>query len=244
MPRRMKGNAGGIVFHVLNRGVRKATLFRQTSDFEAFFRVLREAAKREPMRVLALSVMPNHWHLVLWPERPGDLTRYVGWASLTHACRWQRAQNTRGTGPVYQGRFKAHPVENGRYLLALIRYVERNAVRAGLVARAEDWPWCSASQMLGTDMPPLHPWPVPKPENWLDFVNRPESGRALRSMRDAVALNAPFGSPSWRARTIERLGWRQGIRPPGHPFLDPDVCPEAPEGAGAEDENPDPASEC
>lgn len=217
----MKGNAGGVVFHVLNRGVRKATLFKQTSDFEAFFLVLRQAAARVPMRLLALSVMPNHWHLVLWPERQGDLTRYVGWASLTHACRWQRVHDTRGTGPVYQGRFKAFPVENGSHLLTVIRYVERNAVRAGLVERAEDWPWCSASPLLGSDMPTLHPWPTPRPADWLELLNQTESDRALRRLRESVTLSAPLGSSSWRAQTIERLGWRQGVRPPGQPLKPP-----------------------
>lgn len=207
-----------MVFHVMNRAVRRAVLFKTTADYDAFFRVLREAVARLPMRILAMCVMPNHWHLVLWPEGDTDLTRFVGWLSLTHACRWQRVHGTRGTGPVYQNRFKAIPVETGHHLLMVLRYVERNAVRARLVPRAEDWPWCSASLLTGTDMPTMHDWPIPRPPNWLDLVNEPEPTSGLQAIRKAVGTSGPFGSDRWRDETIKRLGWRYGVRPVGHPL--------------------------
>jgi len=202
----------------MNRGVRRSTLFTGTGDYEAFFQVLREAAERVAMRLLALAVMQNHWHLVLWPRADGDLTKYVGWASHTHACRWHRVHETRGTGPVYQGRFKAIPVEIGIHLLTVIRYVERNPVRAGLVARAEDWPWSSASDLTGTCRPALHAWPMPRPPQWLDLVNEPEPALALAALRECVTHSAPYGTDAWRAETVTRLGWTSGLRPPGRPI--------------------------
>ena len=116
------------------------------------------------MRVLAYALMPNHWHLVLWPAEDRDLARYVGWLSLTHACRWQRVHGARGLGHVYQGRYKAIPVEPGEHLLTVFRYVERNPVGARLVARAEDWPYSSASDIGIPDRPTVHRWPVTRPQ--------------------------------------------------------------------------------
>src|SRR6266850_1096513 len=98
------------------------------------------------MRVLAYCVMPNHWHLVLWPRADGDFSHYVGWLTLTHTQRWHAYQHTVGTGHLYQGRFKSFPVQTDEHVLTVCRYVERNPVRAGLVPQAEHWRWGSLWQ--------------------------------------------------------------------------------------------------
>ena len=67
---------GGMVFHVLNRGVGRRTLFSNESDYHAFERVLEEALRTRAMRICAYCVMPNHWHFVLWPEQDGDLSTF------------------------------------------------------------------------------------------------------------------------------------------------------------------------
>ena len=161
--------------------------------------------------------MPNHWHMVLWPEGDHDLTKFLGWMSETHACRWHLAHGTRGTGPVYQGRFKGIPVQTDDYLLTVNRYVERNAVRAGLATRAEDWPWCRASTIIGSDMPPLHPWPLPRPPNWSALLNDPEPENILKTLRECVSKSKPYGSDRWVDDVVERLGWTTGLRPVGRP---------------------------
>ncbi len=220
MPRRLQGKTGGLIFHVMNRGVRKLPLFTGTGDYEAFFQILREAAERVAVRVLAIALMPNHWHLVLWPRADGDLTRYVGWVSLTHACRWQRVHETRGTGPVYQGRFRGIPIQTGIHLLTALRYVERNPVRARLVARADEWPWSSASDLAGALRPTLHDWPIPRPPEWLELLNEPEPAVALAVLRECVTRSAPYGTEEWRNETALRLGWTTGLRSPGRPYRD------------------------
>lgn len=217
MPRRSIRRTAGLAFHVINRGVRRSTLFKSPADFDAFITILREAGERTPMRVLAIALMGTHWHMVLWPREDGDLTKYVGWASLTHACRWQRVHDTRGTGPVYQGRFKAIPIETDEHLLTVCRYVERNPVRAGLVSRAEDWPWSSASELPGPFALPLHPWPITRPPHWLDIVNTEEPQAALDRLRGCITRSAPFGRDAWCAATVARLAWTSGLRPVGRP---------------------------
>src|SRR5689334_12252592 len=107
MPRRNRFSTGGYVFHVLNRAVGRQTIFANDADYVAFECVMREAAKQVPMRLLSYSIMPNHWHLVLWPVSDNDLSNYMHWLTATHTQRWHLAHGTTGTGPIYQGRFKS-----------------------------------------------------------------------------------------------------------------------------------------
>lgn len=197
MPRRL-ANSGNLVFHVINRGVRRCALFENAAEYCAFFAILSSVCEKVEMRILAIALMPNHWHLVLWPHRDGDLTRFVGRVTLMHTHRWHRARGSRGTGPVYQGRFKAIPVQSDQHLVTVCRYVERNAVRAGLAESAQAWPWGSAAEYYDPDWPRLHPWPMPRPGNWLEIVNAPEPGVALETLRAAVSRSQPYGTEDWR----------------------------------------------
>src|SRR5258708_36947437 len=143
MPRTARVAPGGLVFHVLNRSVARLPLFQKAADFAAVERVLEETQERYPTRILAYCLMPNHLHFVLWPREDGELTDFVRWLTHTHTMRWHAQYHTSGTGHVYQGRFKAFPVETDDYFYSVVRYVHRNALRAELVARAEDWRWSS-----------------------------------------------------------------------------------------------------
>jgi putative transposase len=143
MPRRPRFSTGGYVFHVLNRAVGRQAIFRTEGDYAALLHVLEEARQQVSMRLLGFCVMPNHWHLVLWPAGDDDLSDYMHWLTVTHTQRWHAFHKTAGTGPIYQGRFKSFPVEQDEHYLAMIRYVERNALRANLATRAEMWRWSS-----------------------------------------------------------------------------------------------------
>ena len=143
MPRTPRSAPGGYVYHALNRGVARLPLFEKDGDYAAFERVLAEALAQHPTRVLGYCLMPNHWHFVLWPERDGELTAFLSWLTHTHTQRWHAHRHTAGTGHLYQGRFKAFPVEADEHLDTVLRDVERNALRAGLAERAEAWRWSS-----------------------------------------------------------------------------------------------------
>jgi putative transposase len=201
----------------MNRGARRATLFHSRADFAAFVNVMVEAAARVPMRLIAFSLMPNHWHMVLWPLDDTGLTRYAGWLSLTHACRWQWVHDTRGVGHVYQGRFKAIPIETNRYFTTVCRYVERNAVRAGLVKSARDWPWGSASEHPGAPMPALADWPMPRPPDWAQLLDEPQADADLDYVRGCISRSAPMGDDAWCEAVATTLGWTTGLRPVGRP---------------------------
>jgi putative transposase len=223
MPRRSRVSTGQFVFHVLNRAIQGVTLFELPADYEAFVEILAEALRRFPIRLLAYCIMPNHWHLVLWPLDDDSLSLFMKWLTAAHARQWRDARGTRGRGAVYQGRFKAIAVQHDRHFLRLCRYVERNAARAKLVPRAEDWHWGSAAPTVSlAGRPVLAPWPVRKPEDWMDLLNLPEPTRSLHSIRDAIRAGRHYGSASWRLRTSEALRWRSGLRQPGKPVaVDP-----------------------
>ena len=141
MPRGARNAPGGLVYHVLNRTVARHALFQKDGDYEAFERVFTEALEKHPTRVLAYCIMPNHWHLVLWPSEDGELTAFVRWLTHTHTMRWHAHYHSSGTGHLYQGRFKSFPIEADEHLYTVLRYVERNALRANLVVQAAAWKW-------------------------------------------------------------------------------------------------------
>src|SRR5262249_40711469 len=117
MPRRLRFATAGFVYHVLNRAVARAALFETPRDYEAFETVLLEAKEWRPVRLLGWCVMPNHWHLLLWPQRDGDLSEFLRWLSVTHSRRWHCRHGTVGTGSLYQGRFKSFPAQEDEHLL-------------------------------------------------------------------------------------------------------------------------------
>lgn len=212
---------GGVVYHVLNRANARFSIFRARRDLEMFERLLVAAHEHVPMRMLDYCLMPNHWHLVLWPVGDGDLSLFMKWLTATHTQCWHDAHGTVGTGHLYQGRFKSFPVETDRHFLAVCRYVERNPVRAGLVGRAEDWRWGSLWHRQNRSGAPvgklLHPWPIEPPQDWLAFVNNVEPTNELARIRRSVAHNFPMGGDSWVRRMASRLGIRLVLRRRGRP---------------------------
>ena len=160
--------------------------------------------------------MPNHFHLVLWPEGDDDLSRGMHWLMTAHVRRYH--QHYHSSGHVRQGRFKAFAIEQDDHLLTVLRYVERNPLRAGLVRRAEDWPWSSLHGLAGGSAAPfLIPGPVPRPEGWVAWVNAPMTGGEGDELHQCAERCRPFGSAAWVRQTADRLGLGATLRPRGRP---------------------------
>jgi putative transposase len=209
-----------MVFHVLNRGVGKHQLFFNDQDYLAFERIIADTLAKRPMRVLSYCLMPNHWHFVLWPEKDGDLGRFMQQLTVTHVTRWQKSYNLVGTGHVYQSRFKSFPVQTDEYFYQVVRYVERNALRANLVKRADNWAYGSLwIREHGTTehRALLSAWPLPKPRKWLEYVNEPASESELAALRRSVSRGTPYGSSEWSESTARKLGLEATLRQPGRP---------------------------
>ncbi|MDY7110301.1 MAG: transposase [Planctomycetota bacterium] len=226
MPRVQRQAPGGVVYHVLNRGVGRMTLFETGEDYAAFERVMRRSQDCEPgVRLLAYCLMPNHWHLLLWPRENGELGRFMQRLTITHARRWQEHREAVGSGHVYQGRFKSFPVQTDGHFLTVARYIERNALRAGLVSRAEDWRWGSLSRWMHNragereeeERPALSAWPVERPRHWRVLVNTPLNDVEMEALRSCVQRGRPFGSEKWIQVTARRLGLDSTFRRRGRP---------------------------
>jgi REP-associated tyrosine transposase len=193
-------------------------LFEQDGDYAAFERVLAEGYERSPMRILAYCLMPNHWHLVLWPTNEGEVSRFMSWVTLTHTKRWHGYRHTVGTGHVYQGRFKSFVVQEDGHLLTVCRYVERNPVRARLVERAEQWRWSSAGRRPGcARVVPLSEGPVARPDEWLRWVNETESDEQVTAIRRSVVKGQPYGTEAWVMRMVAQWSLQATVREPGRP---------------------------
>jgi len=208
------------VYHVLNRANARMRLFDDEADYLAFEKVLAEAVERTRTRLLAYCLMPNHWHLLVWPRKDGELSRFIGWLTLTHTQRWHADRHSSGSGHVYQGRFKSFPVQEDDHFYTVARYVERNAVRAKLVRRAERWKWSSLFRWQRDsreDGKLLAAWPVSRKANWIGQVNRPQTEAELQAVRRSVQRGCPFGDDRWSDRAVRRLGLETTIRPRGRP---------------------------
>ena len=220
MPHRPRFATGGLAYHVLNRRVARMPLFENAGDYAAFEHVLQETFDRTGIRIAAYCLMPNHWHLLLWPRQDGDLSEAMRWLTVTHTQRWHAHRGTSGTGPVYQGRYKSFPVQTDEHFLIVARYVERNALRATLVVRAEGWRWSSLwrrSQGNPELMRFLSDWPVEQPRQWIDWVNGPEAPEEVAGLREHARRGRPLGNAAWVARTAARLGLEFTLRPRGRP---------------------------
>jgi REP-associated tyrosine transposase len=152
MPRTARASRGGYCYHVINRGNGRAEVFHKDADYQGFVRLIGDACTRLPMRVLGYCLMPNHFHLVLWPHKDGDLSRWMQWLLTAHVRRYHK--HYAPSGHVWQGRFKAFPIEEDDHLLTVLRYVERNPLRAELARRAEKWAWSSLAIWQSGNVPP------------------------------------------------------------------------------------------
>ena len=213
MPRTARASAGNVCYHVLNRGNGRNTVFHKDGDYGSFLKLLNEANERHKMRLLAFCLMPNHFHLVAWPREDGDLSRWMQWLSTSHVRR-------KTSGHVWQARFKAFPIQSDSHLLTVLRYVQRNPVRATTipVRKVPNWPWSSA----GT--PPkefeavkLFRGPVKRREDWLEWVNKPLNEKELDAVRLSLKRGRPYGSETWQKRTAKKLDLESTRRPRGRP---------------------------
>jgi len=206
--------AGGH-YHVISRGNNRATVFHSHGDYAAFVGVIREALLRVDVSILAFCLMPNHFHMVLSQRAANDISRWLHWLLTTFGHRYHVHHGS--CGRLWQGRFKAFPIEQDAHLLTVMRYVERNALRAGLARRAENWPWSSLACREQPADRLLSPPPLPLPRNWLMRVNQPQSAEELAALRESVNRQRPFGSESWAAEAVEQLGLQSSSRRRGRP---------------------------
>ena len=216
MPRPHRVTPGGYCYHVLNRGNARQRVFHKDADYAAFVRLFEAAQARCPMRVLAYCLLPNHFHLVLWPLRDGDLSRWMQWVQTTHVRRYH--EHYRTDGHVWQGRFKAFPVQEDEHLLTVLRYVERNPLRAELSPTVDGWRWSSLTLLERPERPTWYsPGPVPRGSDWLEHVAQPHTELELLALRECAQRGSAFGTESWQRLTTAAMGLESTLRSRGRP---------------------------
>ncbi len=231
MPRPKRADEAGGIYHALNRGNAREKIFRKPADYEAFERILEEGSQRYPCRILSYQLLPNHWHFVLQPTADGGMSDFLRWVTLTHTMRFHAHYQSAGEGHVYQGRFKSFPIQDDDHFFVVCRYVERNALQAGLVKQAEQWRWGSLWRWLQKPEPEpklLSAWPIPRLPAWIARVNEPLASKELDAVRWSVRRSSPYGDETWVESIARRLDLESTLRPRGRPRK---VAVSAPETA-------------
>ncbi len=190
MPRTARATVGGYCYHALNRGNARAQVFHHDGDYTAFTHLLRQASARVPMRLLAYCLMPNHFHRAVWPHGDADLSAWMHWLMTAHVRGYRKQY--RGSGHIWQGRFQAFPMQEDEHLWTVLRYIECNPLRAGLVQRAEAC-WCRGCT----------PGRCPGRR-----IGSPTSTPRLPPRTSSACAAAPAAARPW----ANQPGWR---RPPG-----------------------------
>ena len=204
--------------HVLNRANDRKLLFPETDDYLRFLSLMRKTVERVDIDLFCYILMPTHFHFVLRAEHGEAVSEYMRRLLNAHVRQHQRIHNTIGRGHLYQGRFKNFVVGDARYLLNVLRYVESNAQRAGLVKNAGDWPWSSASPLAGhPERPSLSEWPLPRTSYWTEYLQTVMAPDDLDRIRLSVRRGRPYGNDDWVLAACETLGLEHTLREPHRP---------------------------
>jgi len=196
MGRGQRVDIGDLVYHVINRSNGRVPIFETETEYKDFEHLLSEIKEEFDMRILAYVIMPNHWHLLLYPRKDKDLSRSIHALCTSHALRQHSRKKTIGEGHLYQGRYKSFLIEEDAHLLTVLKYIERNPARAKLVEKSEDWRWGSAYRRIyGTkkERSLLSESPVDLPRNYKEWIHTPEPAESLRLLRESVSKNQMFG---------------------------------------------------
>lgn len=223
MPRRARVVFPGVAHHITQRGNDRQPVFRSLGDRHVYLDLLSHYAVRHGARILGYCLMTNHVHLVATPEEADSLARTLSRVHSEYAALSNRAAQR--TGHLWEGRFFSCPLDLS-HLPAVLRYVDENPVRAGLVKRAGDWPWSSARahcvegardtvlNCRWTEC--LDGWNY---NEWNDILHAADAPTPAQwdSMRRATLTGEPFGSEEFLKGLERQSGRRLRVFPRGHP---------------------------
>ena len=216
MPRIARGLRENCIYHVLNRGNGKQKVFHKEQDYKAFVDLMKEAETHYSVKIFAYCLMPNHFHIILMPLKGEELSKWMQWLMTSHVRRYHKHYET--SGHIWQGRFKSFIVQEDNYLLTVIRYVEGNPVRAGLVGSARDWLWSSHRETIGERSKLLiSEIPIELPRDWTKYVDEALNDEELKKLRQSVNRRSPYGTLKWQTEIAKELGLESTLNPRGRP---------------------------
>lgn len=197
--------AAGVPHHIVQRGNRRQPVFFNAGDYRAYLRLLADWCGRERVEVWAYCLMPNHVHLIAKPETERGLARAVGETHRRYTVRVNRREDWRGY--LWQGRFSSYPLDE-QYLLAAVRYVELNPVRARLVKRPWQYAWSSAkAHVNGRDDVLVRSGPMlERVEDWRDYLRMAVYGADADLLKLHERTGRPLGGPGFIDRLEATIG--------------------------------------
>jgi putative transposase len=217
MPRIARVVFAGVPHHITQRGNRRADVFWTEDDRQKYMGLLHGYAARHGLAVWAYCLMTNHVHFVAAPERaesPAATFKPVDMRYSQHVNRTQRL-----TGHLWQGRPFSCPLDD-EHLWVAARYVERNPVRAGLVPRAEEYPWSSAAAHCGLRQDPLVSGDLERRgvvEDWAAWLAEPDGEEDLAAIRRQTRNGRPLGAVAFVQHLEALAGKILAARPVGRP---------------------------
>ncbi len=216
MPRRARLVVPGYPHHVTQRGSRKQTTFFCDDDYRAYLSLLQENRLKSDVEIWAYCLMPNHVHLVAVPQHANGLAFML---RNTHH-RYARRINVRNgwQGHLWQQRYYSVVMDEA-HLLAAVRYVELNPVRAGICSDLTEWPWSSVHAHLTGRPDPVvsrQPMRVRVPD-WLAYLAKPANGPTDDELRRHTMTGRPAGDDAFVTRLEAMCGRQLRRRPPGPP---------------------------
>jgi putative transposase len=190
MPRAPRLVLPGLPHHVTQRGNRRQATFFGDADYALYLSLLRFWCARAGTRVWAWCLMPNHVHLILVPAMEDGLRAALAPAHARYTAEVNRREGWRGH--LWQGRFASFAMDEA-HVHACLRYVELNPVRAGLVARPEDWRWSSARAHLGLQGDGLTDLAAGRAriDDWCAFLEQGLAASDWNAIRAAEASGRP-----------------------------------------------------
>ncbi|MCK4283326.1 MAG: transposase [Candidatus Brocadiae bacterium] len=219
MPRAARIVLPGFAHHVTQRGNNRQDVFFAPENRRRYLALLKRQCDKYGLQVEGYCLMTNHVHLVVRPATEASLAKALG---RTHFLYTRYVNRLHGrSGHLWQNRFYSCPVDDD-HVLAVMRYVERNPVRSGSVARPWDFPWSSASAHIGkpdlTGLSDAANWAQRiAPEVWAQLLMGPDSEGELSNVRKSTRSGRPLVGDQTLSRLEIMLGRRLRARPRGRP---------------------------
>ncbi|MBX6423772.1 transposase [Thermosulfurimonas sp. F29] len=199
MPGRPRIIAPGYPHHVVSRANHGQTCFHEEEDYRVFLDIVGNLKRKREIRIWSFCIMPNHFHLLVVPETPEDLVKFMQGLLVTYTQYYNRKYGQEGQ--LWRAKYHSSIVDHEHYLWKVMRYIERNPVRAGLVEWPEDYPYSSASKnRIGSQFLDEPPFTPETKAYYLEWRRQPEPPELLAFLRQNSRKNRPLGPPDFARR--------------------------------------------
>jgi putative transposase len=215
MPRIARGLADNQIYHIINRGNRRETVFHDNYDYDKFLDLLSTAKETYNINIYAYCLMPNHFHLVVFTPLADSLSKAMHWISSSYVRYYNKRYQI--SGHLWQGRYKSFIVQEDIYLLILLKYVEANPKRAKIVNDAIKYKYSSAYNRINNIKDIIDTPPIILPDNWQEFINEKENKVDIDTIRNCINRQAPLGDQNWQEKVVKEYGLESTINPRGRP---------------------------